>query len=149
MTQKNVVDSTRKKVPASTFEAASPSDPMNFLSRPPYLPRQPKDLQETGAKNDRESNELGGEFIVQELFIIPQSSSLDSPSSSSAAFCVVFFFFFLFLLFDPVDLATGCSRIFKISSSVICLPLLTCSRSSDGGAARRVRPFLVIATRIN
>jgi hypothetical protein len=44
-----------------------------------------------------------------------------------------------------VDLLVGRSRIFKISSSSIFLSDLTESRSKEGGAARRVRPFFVIA----
>lgn len=48
------------------------------------------------------------------------SSSLESSSSSSVAFFAnFFFFFFLFFPFAPVDFAIGCSRIFRISSSVI------------------------------
>jgi hypothetical protein len=42
-------------------------------------------------------------------------------------------------------LDVGCSRIFKISSSSIFLSDLTKSKFKAGGAARRVRPFLVMA----
>lgn len=79
------------------------------------------------------------------------SSSLSSSSSSSsssvaaAAFLAGFFFFFLFLLFVPVDLANGRSRIARISSSSSFLSDLTASRSNGGGAARRTKPFFVIA----
>lgn len=73
------------------------------------------------------------------------SSSLDSSSSSSVAFFAGFFFFFLFFPLAPVDLAVGCSRIFRICSSVIFLSVLYFETSNAGGAARRTRPFLVIA----
>src|ERR1700759_3967515 len=62
--------------------------------------------------------------------------------SSSPDFFAAFFFFFLFL---PEFLESGCSRIFKISSSVIFLSDLYCAGSTVGGAAKRVNPFLVIA----
>ena len=77
----------------------------------------------------------------------PYSSSLESSSSSSAAsaFLAGFFFFFLFLLLLPVERARGCSRILRISSSVIFLSVLNCDRSGAGAAANLVRPFLVIA----
>ena len=77
------------------------------------------------------------------------SSSLVSSSSSSAGFFAGFFFFFLFLLFAPVDLAVGCSRIFKISSSVIFLSVLYFDSSGAGGAAKRTSPFLVMAILIH
>ena len=79
------------------------------------------------------------------------SSSLDSSSSSSssaAGFFAGFFFFFLFLLFVPVALDIGLSRICKISSSSIFLSDLIESKSNGGGAARRVMPFFVIATEV-
>ena len=73
------------------------------------------------------------------------SSSLESSSSSSVAFLVGFFFFFLFLPFAPVDRATGCSRIFRISSSVIFFSVLYCSKLGAGGALKRTIPFFVMA----
>lgn len=73
------------------------------------------------------------------------SSSLESSSSSSAAFLASFFFFFLFLPFAPVDFAVGCSRIFKISSSVIFLFVLYLDSSGGGGALKRTSPFFVMA----
>ena len=73
------------------------------------------------------------------------SSSLESSSSSSATFLAGFFFFFLFLPFAPVDLATGCSRIRRTSSSVIFFSDLYCSKSGGGGALRRTIPFFVMA----
>jgi hypothetical protein len=73
------------------------------------------------------------------------SSLLSSSSSSSSAFFAAFFFFFLFLLFELEALDMGCSRICRISSSVIFLSVLYLDRSGDGGAASRVMPFLVIA----
>ena len=86
-------------------------------------------------------------ILVVSAFAGPDfySESLSS-SSPAAAFAAGFFFFFLFLLpFDPVLLAIGCSRIFKISSSSIFLSLLIASRSIAGGADSLVRPFLVSA----
>lgn len=76
------------------------------------------------------------------------SSSLVSPSSSSSsdAFFAGFFFFFRFLLLAPVGRATGCSRILRISPSVIFLSVLYLDRSGDGGALKRTKPFFVIAT---
>jgi hypothetical protein len=73
------------------------------------------------------------------------SSSLSSAAAAAAAFLAGFFFFFLFLLFDPEDLARGRSKIFSTSSSSIFLSDLTLLRSSGGGAASLVRPFLVMA----
>ena len=77
------------------------------------------------------------------------SSSLESSSSSSATFLAGFFFFFLFLPLAPVDLATGCSRICRISSSVIFFSDLYCSKSGAGGALRRTIPFFVMANFIS
>ena len=74
-----------------------------------------------------------------------QSSSLESSSSSSVAFFADFFFFFLFFPFAPVDLAIGCSRIFRISSSVIFFSVLYCSKFGAGGALKRTIPFFVMA----
>lgn len=76
------------------------------------------------------------------------SSSLSSSSSSTSAsaFLAVFFFFFLFLLLELAAFAMGCSKIFKTSSSVIFLSVLNDSRFGVGGALKRVRPFLVMAT---
>lgn len=74
------------------------------------------------------------------------SSSLESSSSSSVTFLAGFFFFFLFFPFAPVDLATGCSRIFKISSSVIFFSVLYCSKFGAGGALKRTIPFFVMAS---
>lgn len=42
-------------------------------------------------------------------------------------------------------LLSGCSRIFKTSSSMIFFSVLNLVRSGIGGALRRVRPFLVMA----
>ncbi len=78
-----------------------------------------------------------------QMFII-HSSSLES-SSSSVAFFASFFFFFLFLPFAPVDLAKGCSRILRISSSVIFFSVLYCSKFGAGGAPKRTIPFFVMA----
>ena len=83
--------------------------------------------------------------------MVPYSSSLLSSSSSSssaaaAAFLAGFFFFFLFLFLDVV-LPIGCSRILRISSSVIFLSVLYLETSSGGGLARRCAPFLVMAMR--
>ena len=74
-----------------------------------------------------------------------QSSSLDSSSSSSATFFADFFFFFLFLPFAPVDLAVGCSRMFKISSSMIFFSVLYLDSSGAEGPVKRTSPFLVMA----
>lgn len=68
-------------------------------------------------------------------------SFLPSPSP----FCAVFFLFFLVFL-DPVDLDSGVSRIFKISSSSIFLSVLNLDKSGGLAAAILVMPFLVIAT---
>lgn len=73
------------------------------------------------------------------------SSSEDSPSSSLLSFLAGFFFFFLFLDFAPVAFPMGCSRILRISSSVIFLSDFSFSRGGLIGAARRVIPFLVMA----
>lgn len=73
------------------------------------------------------------------------SSSLESSSSSSVAFFANFFFFFLFFPFAPVDLAIGCSRIFRISSSVIFFSVSYCSKFGAGGALKRTIPFFVMA----
>lgn len=70
------------------------------------------------------------------------SSSVAPPAA--AAF-LAGFFFFLFLLLEPVFLASGCSRILRISSSVIFLSVLHFATSRVRGALRRVRPFLVMA----
>ena len=76
-------------------------------------------------------------------------SSLSSDSSSeswaAAAAFLAGFFFFLLLLFFPVFLDSGCSKIFRISSSVIFLSELTLPRSKAGAAASLVMPFLVMA----
>lgn len=101
-------------------------------------------------------------YIVQKISIAREqteklenlySSSLDSSSSSFSCCCSCvaffgFFFFFLFLPLEPVDLANGCSRIFKISSSSIFLSDLNLERSRVGGAASLVIPFFVMAVRV-
>jgi len=79
------------------------------------------------------------------IFARDHSSSLLSPSSSSSAFLAGFFFFFLFLLLLLVPLPIGCSRILRISSSVILFSVLYFAKSSEGEAVNRVIPFLVIA----
>jgi hypothetical protein len=73
------------------------------------------------------------------------SSSLLSSSSPAAAAFLAGFFFFLFLFLGLLSLASGCSRILRISSSVIFLSLLILLRSGAGGAAIFWRPFLVMA----
>lgn len=75
------------------------------------------------------------------------SPSLDSsPPWPASAFLAGFLLFFLFFLFlEPVDLASGRSRILRISSSSIFLSVLNLDRSGWFGAASRVMPFLVIA----
>jgi hypothetical protein len=81
------------------------------------------------------------------------SSSLSSSSSESsssvtagaAAFLAGFFFFFLFLLFGAVGLVSGRSRISSTSLSSIFFSDVTVLRSNGGGAAKRMRPFLVMA----
>lgn len=66
--------------------------------------------------------------------------------SASASSAVPSAFFFLFLgFFFPVFLAKGCSRIFRISSSVIFLSVWYLLRSSSGGPPSLVMPFLVMA----
>jgi len=67
--------------------------------------------------------------------------------ASVVSACLVAVFFFLFLFFD--SLARGCSRILRISSSVIFLSVLNLVRSGVGGALKRVIPFLVTATVVN
>src|SRR5882762_4875625 len=79
------------------------------------------------------------------IFAGDHSSSLLSPSSSSSTFLAGFFFFFLFLLLLLVPLPIGCSRILRISSSVILFSVLYLAKSGEGGAANRVIPFFVIA----
>lgn len=86
---------------------------------------------------------------VQRPFKDPAySSSLSSSSSSSslaaAAAFLAGFFFFLFLLL-PVFLDSGCSRILRISSSVIFLSVWYLLRSRAGGPPSLVIPFLVMA----
>lgn len=82
--------------------------------------------------------------LTDRLFRIHQiySSSLLSSSSAAAAFLAGFFFLLAFFF---TSFASGCSRILRISSSVIFLSLLILDRSSAGGAAIFCRPFLVIA----
>lgn len=114
------------------------------------LARQPHVCREASWKPGASAIALSPKIHQPPQFVPNYSSSLSSSSSSSssaaAAFFAGFFFFFLFLLFDPVDFDSGCSRIFKISSSSIFLSDLTASKSRAGGAANRVMPFLVIAT---
>ena len=74
-----------------------------------------------------------------------ESSSSSSSSDFATAFLAGFFFFFLFFDFALLGWARGNSRIFRISSSVIFLSLLYFSRLSLGGAAKRCRPFFVMA----
>ena len=75
------------------------------------------------------------------------SSSLESSSSSLSIFFAGFFLFLDFF-FPPVDFDIGRSKIFRIPSSVIFLSDFTLSRYGDGGAASRVIPFLVIASKV-
>jgi hypothetical protein len=75
------------------------------------------------------------------------SSSLSSSSSPAAALVAVFFFFFLGLFALGAEaLLIGCSRILRISSSVIFLSVFSVDKAGSGGPTRRVIPFLVIAT---
>lgn len=75
----------------------------------------------------------------------PHSSSLSSSESlSSLAAFLVAFFFFLFLDL-PAFLDNGCSRILRISSSLIFLSDLTLLKSSGGGPPSLVMPFFVMA----
>ena len=73
------------------------------------------------------------------------SSSSSSSSLAGAAFLAGFFFFFLFFGLELLGFARGRSRIFRISSSLICLSLFHFSILGFGGAAKRWRPFFVIA----
>lgn len=71
--------------------------------------------------------------------------TLYSASASSAVPSAFVFFLFLGFFF-PVFLARGCSRIFRISSSVIFLSVWYLLRSSSGGPPSLVMPFLVMAS---
>jgi hypothetical protein len=87
-------------------------------------------------------------ILVIHLEIITwlHSSSLSSSSSSvAAAAFLAGFFFFLFLFLGLASFDRGCSRILRISSSVIFLSVLNLDRSGAGGAASFCIPFLVMA----
>jgi hypothetical protein len=75
--------------------------------------------------------------------LCPRSFYVLTRIYASVVSALVAVFFFLFLFFD--SLAMGCSRILRISSSVIFLSVLNLVRSGVGGALRRVIPFLVTA----
>lgn len=66
---------------------------------------------------------------------------------SAPSVLVVFFLGLFFLV--PVERARGCSRILRISSSSIFLSDLIFSRSTGLAAASLVRPFLVMAVKMD
>jgi len=86
----------------------------------------------------------------QEAYSSSSSSSSDSWASAVvSAFLAGFFFFFLFLGLELAGFASGCSRIFKTSSSVIFLSVLNDSSFGAGGPLILETPFLVMAVRVS
>jgi hypothetical protein len=117
-----------------------------------YLEARECECRELWSSNNRPVSRLSRKPQLCTVHTAPLSSRTREPDilrnhsssllSSPSPFFAVFFFFFLFF---PAFLERGCSRSCKISSSVIFLSDLYCDTSRAGGAARRVRPFLVIA----
>ncbi|KAL6891423.1 hypothetical protein HDV57DRAFT_297311 [Trichoderma longibrachiatum] len=87
-----------------------------------------------------------GPLRGSKVFRKPYSSALAASSVAPSALAA---FFLGLLFFFPVFLARGCSRILRISSSVIFLSVWNLLRSSSGAAPSLVMPFLVMAVALS